>query len=170
MELNSQPQELCTIVNRMGCSCRSVECDCARRKSFLNQFYSCFQLAFCSWAITWYSHTGEQITHWDMLKKDTKFEFFCSTCPSASFAFMFSIFYHCWSCCSLRFIVFPFTVYCCFQSPTTRQGSSLDNDSIWQSKDMRSRQFALWNAYYWHTYFNSTSIEVSLYCKIEKKK
>ena len=35
------------------------------------------QWAICSWAITWYKnrHTGEQMTHWDMLKKATKSEF-----------------------------------------------------------------------------------------------
>ena len=31
-------------------------------------------------------------------------------------------------CYTVKVYCFPFTVYCCFQSPTTRQGSNLDND------------------------------------------
>ena len=36
--------------------------------------------------------TGEQMTHWDKLKKATKSEFFCSTCPSAFFALQYGDF------------------------------------------------------------------------------
>ena len=40
--------------------------------------------------------TGEQMTHWNIIKEATKFEYFlCLTCPSASFALQFGDFVRC---------------------------------------------------------------------------